>query len=368
MTDTIFSAADYPSHLAAGGSPGEWVKAGGERGLQYSAHMEYSRRLGRSERRARRAWLEDGMALSIGGGAITTAAQHPLAAPSVSGGFISIPIWLQTPTRITRFVRDITLERFALSRLFGAPNGSLSGGALIYDVVQANDLYLSRDISMIAPGAEFPIVTSVEAQPAVAVPEKWGAKTYILDETRDRNDAQRFQNDLRRLGNTFVRKANIRAMAIVLAAVTANSRTVSGHNWSTATLYGASPTAPGATPAADLAAVQKQADTEQLGIRFDTIIWNPQEATNFRNVYQGQAGQVLADNGFTEAFATPHVAAGTAFVVASGQLGEYRLEKPLGTETWRQPEYQLTWTQTDVRPLILVSNPFAILELTGLAG
>lgn len=366
MTDVIFSASDYRTHLAAGGRPSEWVKAGGERGLSYEAHMALSRG---NERRARRAWLEDGMPLpSFSGGAVTTAGQHPLAAPTVSGGAISVPMWLQTPTRITRFVRDITLERFALSRLFGAPNGSLSGGALIYDVVQANDLYLKRDIAMVPPGAEFPIVTSQEAAPAVAVPEKWGAKTYILDETRDRNDARRFQNDIRRLGNTIVRKANARAMGIVLAAVTANSRTVAGHNWSTATLYGGSPTAPGLTPGADLAAVQKQFDTEQLGHRANTIIWHPNDATNFRNVYQGQADQVLADNGITEAFATPHIVAGTAFVLESGQLGEYRMEKNLGTEVWRQPEYQMTWTQTDSRPLILVSDPFAIIELTGLAG
>jgi hypothetical protein len=357
----IFTASDYRTHVASGGKPREWIDVGGERGLSFAAHIAYGGSV--------RDWLEADLPLpAMSGGAITTATQHPLGPPTVSGGIISVPIYLNQPTRINRFVRDITLERFALPRLFGTPNGTVSGGALIYDVVQANDLYLNRDIGMIPPGAEFPIVTSSEAQPSVAVPEKWGAKTYMLDEARDRNDATRLQNEMRRLANTFVRKANSRAMAIVMASVTANSRAVAGHNWSTATMYGASPTLPGALPGADLAAAQKQADNEQLGVNFNTIIWNPQEATNFRNVYQGQAAQVLSDNGINEAFSTPHIAAGTALLVEQGQLGEYRLEKPQTTETWRQPEFQVNWIQVDARPLILVSNPFAELELTGLAG
>jgi hypothetical protein len=45
-----------------------------------------------------------------------------------------------------------------------------------------------------------------------------------------------------------------------------------------------------------------------------------------------------------------------------------RIEKPLGTETWREPETERTWSQTSVRPVMYVTNPFSVLQANGLAG
>jgi hypothetical protein len=45
-----------------------------------------------------------------------------------------------------------------------------------------------------------------------------------------------------------------------------------------------------------------------------------------------------------------------------------RIEKPLGTETWREQGTERTWVQSSVRPLWFVDNKFAVLRFTGLAG
>jgi hypothetical protein len=59
---------------------------------------------------------------------------------------------------------------------------------------------------------------------------------------------------------------------------------------------------------------------------------------------------------------------GTAYVVATGQVGELRIEKALGTETWREEKTQRTWVQSDVRPVMYVTNPYSIKKVTGLDG
>jgi hypothetical protein len=67
-------------------------------------------------------------------------------------------------------------------------------------------------------------------------------------------------------------------------------------------------------------------------------------------------------------FVTNRVAAGTAYAVAQGQVGEMRIEQPLETETWYEEKTQRFWTQSSVRPLFFIDNRFAVIKLTGLAG
>jgi hypothetical protein len=43
-----------------------------------------------------------------------------------------------------------------------------------------------------------------------------------------------------------------------------------------------------------------------------------------------------------------------------------RVEKPLGTETWREQETERNWIQSSVRPIVYVTNPFAVRKITGI--
>jgi hypothetical protein len=122
----------------------------------------------------------------------------------------------------------------------------VTGGAVVYDLVTENDLYATRDVEKVAPGAEFPIITSARLAPRVATPDKWGGKFDITDEARDRNDLLAFTNHVRKVANTIVRKLNQYAVGTVTAAVSASSRSFTGHSWSAAVPSGATPTAPGA--------------------------------------------------------------------------------------------------------------------------
>jgi hypothetical protein len=292
---------------------------------------------------------------------------HPLGAPTYTGSTVTVDTMLQQPTRITSFLMDLTLQRFIMDRLFTS-DGGVSGGAVVYDLLTENELYLDRDVEPVAPGAEFPIVTSSRRAPKVAEVEKFGGKYFFTDEARDRNDQSAFRNENIKLGNTIVRKLNARAVETMNAAILANGGLSEfvGNDWSAAIPGGSNPTLPAATPAADFSRANLVADQRELGIQYNIAIVNPVQMNELRLFYAGGLAQMLADNGYDEVYASNRVAVGTAYFVAEGQLGEMRIEQPLATETWREPGTQRTWVQASVRPLMFVNNPFAVIRVTGL--
>lgn len=300
-------------------------------------------------------------------GATINPVAHPLAAPTVANDAITVDIMLQQPTRITAFLMDITLQRFVLDRLFSS-DGGVTGGAVIYDSITENELYLDRDVEPVAPGAEFPVVTSSRRAPKVAEVEKFGGKYFFTDEARDRNDQSAFRNENIKLGNTIVRKLNARAVEELEKAINANGGLSEfvGNDWSAAIPGGSNPSLPADTPAADFAQAQLLADQRELGVVYNVAIVNPVQLNELRLFYGGNLAQMLSDNGYDEVYASNRVAVGTAYFVAEGQLGEMRLEQPLATETWREAGTQRTWVQSSVRPVMFVNNPFAVVRATGL--
>jgi hypothetical protein len=239
---------------------------------------------------------------------------------------------------------------------------------VVYDQITQNQLYLDRDVASVAPGGEFPIVTGHRLAPGVAPVEKWGGKYFFTDEARDRNDLSLFRTRNVQLGNTIVRKLNQRAVAALEVAIgsTAGATTIVGHNWEAAVPAGAAPTAPSAQPHADWAAAQLLADQMELGVNLNTLLVNPVQANTMRLFYGQYLQAVLTDAGIDEFYSSNRVPAGEAYVLEGGEVGGMRVEKPLGTETWREPEEEKTWVQASVRPVFYVTNPYAVFKLTGL--
>jgi hypothetical protein len=296
-------------------------------------------------------------------------AQHPLASPTVVGNTITVDMMLQNPTRVTALLADLTLQKFLINYIFDSAGG-VEGGAVIYDQPTVNELYPERDVQQVAVGAEFPIITADRRAPKVALVEKWGGKVWIPDEAVARNQSGVYMRELRKLANAMVRKLNTRAIAILEAAIAANggASNMTGSDWSAVNMVGTSPTNPSATPFADFMRAQLAADTMELGITFDTVLVNPTQRYEMAVAYEGAgiALQPLLDSAGMRMVWSNRVPLGTAYVIASGQLGELRVEKPLGTETWREPKTERNWTQTSWRGVMYVTNPFAVMKMTGL--
>jgi hypothetical protein len=292
---------------------------------------------------------------------------YPLGPPTISGTTITVETMLAQPLRITRYLSDIKLRNY-ISPLFFSSAGSVQGGAVIYDQLTLNDLFPTRDVAEVLPGGEFPIVTSDVAAPLVATVEKHGGKFFVLDEARDRNDGSAIQREGRKLINAMIRRQDARTLAIVDASIAGiGSQTVAGLNWSTVVTGGSSQSNASAWPAADFSKIQLLADTQELGVEFDTWVVNPAQLAQFSLVYGNEYRSVLAAWGINMV-ASNRVTAGTAYVLDSGNVGEIRAEKPLTTETWREPETQRTWVQTDARFVGYVTDPYAVVKVTGLAG
>lgn len=294
---------------------------------------------------------------------------HPLAPPTISGSKITVDTMLRQPTRVTRMIMDLTLQRFIADRIFSSPGG-VTGGAVVYDQATENEIYLDRDVEKVAPGAEFPVVTSERQVPKIAPVEKWGGKFFITDEARDRNDSSLFTNEVRKLANTIVRKLNTRAVEVLDAAVTEHARTQAGNDWSTVVTGGSGQSNNADWPHADFAAAQQVAEEDELGVVFNLLLVNPQEHAQLKIVYGDDLADLLASYGLT-LFSSNRITAGTGFFVAERQVGEQRVEQPLATETEREGAptmRQRTWVQSSVRPVQYVTNPFAVLQVTGLAG
>jgi hypothetical protein len=294
---------------------------------------------------------------------------NPIGPPTITGTTFTIDFALANPTRvITPMVLDLTAARFFVDRVFTSAGG-VTGGAVIYDVVIQPDRYADRDIQQVTPGTEFPIVAFSRRAPQVAVPEKWGAKFFFTDEARDRNDTGEFTRAMRQLANTIVRKINQRGVQVLEAFITANARTVTGNNWSAVnTLTGTGGSNYNLYPARDLAKADLQADQEEMGIDYNLWIMNPYQMFELEGIYGDKLAALLASFGIS-VFVTNRVADGTAYALSEGNVGEMRLEKPLSSETWRDPNgKEQTWVQTSVRPLMYANNAFAVLKFVQLHG
>jgi hypothetical protein len=290
---------------------------------------------------------------------------HPLGPPTVTGATITVDSALKSPTRVTRTLMDLTLQRFFADRVF-TNAGGVTGGAVIYDELIANDLYADRDIERVAPGDEFPLVTTSRRAPKVAEVEKWGGKFFVTVEARDRNDISVFTRNVRLISNTIVRKINQRAVEVLEAAVQASpNRVVTGVSWGSVITAGSGASNSTVWPGYDFAKAQVQAETEELGQVYDLWILNPAEYLQLARIYGPALDALLASLGIS-IFVTNRVTAGTAYVVAQGQPGQMRVEQPLATEQWYEEGTQRYWTQSSVRPLMFVDNRFAVLKFQGL--
>lgn len=292
---------------------------------------------------------------------------YPLSAPSINGDNISLDLLLNEPTRITAYLSDLSLRGMFSQRVF-SNGGGLTGGALVYNQLTSNQLFTSRDVQEITPGAEFPIVTADRMAPKVAVPVKIGGKYFVTDEARDRNDASTVQLESQLLANTIQRKLDTTAVALLDAALTEYSRTTTGVNWSTAKTTAAGSVTKSGSPVADFAKIQGLADVDELGVRYNLWLVNPQEYTNFLTFYGAENLAAVLNASGIEMVSTNRVTAGTAYALQSGAVGQIRLEKPLSTETWREQSTERTWVQSGVRVAMAVTNPFSAIKVTGLAG
>lgn len=295
---------------------------------------------------------------------------YPLGPPTVSGNTITVDEALNNPSRITRDIAQLTMQRFYMDRIFSSAGG-VEGGALLFERPNAlaTDLYGEREPKEVAPGDEFPLQTFARGVPMVARPRKIGNKWFVTKEARKRNDTALLRRYMRQTANTIRRRVENMGLSELAAVVTSESRFMTGTSW--ATFAGtAQNTRTGITgPVADILAARLAVDLEERGHDLTGIILHPNQALSIQQAFPGQTIEsVLGAAGTTEVFVTPRHTAGRATLYEPGQVGEWRNEFPLAEEVWEDKDgRQRTWYQWSISPLFAVVDQFAIMELRGIA-
>lgn len=294
---------------------------------------------------------------------------YPLGAPTTVGSVLTVDVAMNTPSVITRRIADLTSQRFIVDRIFTSSGVSVAAGAVIYEQMQRDALFTSRDTEQRGPGDEYPVLTGNRGPDLVALAEDWGGKFYVTDQARDRNDARYLDQQVTRLANTLVRKVNQRAVQTIEAAISpaGSIDSIVGNNWSSFQVAGSTPTPNRAQPIGDFALVQSLADADELGVTFDLWLVHPAQKQALTVGYGAALPDVLAAAGI-EIFASNRIAPNVAYAVARGQVGFLDYERQLTTETWRDQARRQTWTQSYVQPVMGITNPFAIRKVVGLGS
>ncbi|QFG08863.1 hypothetical protein PBI_MALAGASYROSE_13 [Mycobacterium phage MalagasyRose] len=297
---------------------------------------------------------------------------YPLAAPTVNGNEITVDRMLDEPTRINRYLADESLLGYFAHRIFPTV-GSVSGGAVLYTQLLANDIFPDPDrpdVQNIEPGGEYPVVAFTRPEPRTKQVEKFGGKFEVTDEAKRRNDSTQLRQGTQKLAATINRQIHTRALAELNAEFTAlgaNAQTVTSVGWGSVVTSGTSQASAQEWPAADFAKVQLVADQAELGVHFNVWIVNPVDATNFRLIYGKNWREVLQENN-TEFVVTNRQPPGSAWVIEDGRVGETRLEEPLNTISYREEGNDKTWVKSSVLPVNYVTNPYSVLKITGLGA
>jgi len=290
---------------------------------------------------------------------------YPPAPGAITGETLSVSVYLNNPTRVTRIVQALAAQRFIADLIFG-PGPRVDGGAVQYDQVGANDLYLERDVEPIRPGAEYPILTDTAPIPKVAAVTKWGGRVFVTDENRDRNRYDVLNRELTKLANTIIRKVDAVAIAALDAAPIL---TLAGAPWTAAAAE---------TVVGHLVDARALVDDADMGYAVDALLVNPaSEAAllkkkEFRDALQASSPTAILRDGTLgrvmslDVFKSNRVPVGSAYVLQRRVVGGISDEAPLATKTYREEGADKTWLQGARRLVPYVTDPLAVVRITGI--
>jgi hypothetical protein len=290
---------------------------------------------------------------------------YPPPSPTVAGTNITVSAFLNNPTRVSRTVDDLTTQRFVADVIF-AEGPAVVGGAVLYDQVTSDDLYLTGgDVQTIAPGAEFPLLSSADKAPLVAAAAKYGAEVFLTVEEirRDRRDVLR--RELAKLRNNIIRKVDAVAIAALNAAPTLTG-TASGA-WGTAAT----------DRIGDIAVGLNAINDTDLGYVADTILVNPAQELallkdkNIRDALPRERDDTLIRTGNVgrlmgaDVITTNRVPTGTVYFMQRKVAGSISDEVPLYAKPIEDERRERTYIHGGRVAVPFVTDPKAVYRMTG---
>lgn len=311
-------------------------------------------------------------ALSAAPAGTVDLSSYPPNAPTVAGGDLTVDLFLRNPARVQRALQDLTRERFIADFIF-SPGPTATGGAVLYDRVVGQTLYMDRDVQAIEPGNEFPILTVGEEEPRVAPTVKWGGAAMVTREAVLRDNRDVLGRQLLRLRNTIVRKVDTVAVAVYRAAPV--------QSLVAAALWTATATS---EIDGDLEEARTMIDDADMGYVADTVMIHPRTRTLIKrnkpirdllrngggtggNATSPMLSRDLAGLlGFDNWIVSNRVPDTEVHVLQRRVIGSISDEAPLSSEVIPEPRRQRTVVQADRLTVPYVTDPKAGVIITGI--
>lgn len=297
--------------------------------------------------------------------------QFPSLFPVLDGRQLTIDQVLKQPTIVRDRIAQVAESLMVAPKFFGPAGGpGVAGGAILYGIVRAVDLFVDGTIEERAPGSEYKVMQGTDQDMKLAKVRDVGLTFRIPDEVRERDWVDMFDQQVQEASNTVANAIDDMALAALNAAldeVISEQPDITGHSWSSLVFDGplTSITPSAQRPTADWSACQLAADLQRLGVKHDVLVTSPASAHNLRTAYGDKLELALQSAGL-ELFSNWKIPVGTAYLAQKGTVGIIGYERPLTVLTWPDYPTRSTVAQVSAVPGHAVNKPFNVKRLTGI--
>lgn len=285
---------------------------------------------------------------------------------------------LKDPTVIPRRVIDMTKQRFVADQLLRGGPSAVSGVAKFYS---STPLFSMTNTQIVGEFGSIPVAQNDLGQLLLTQTTKRGLGLRVSREMADRNDVDAVNTQVSQVSNTMVRDWDGVFMAALLAAVSTSGQTVAASNaWSStsgtprtdilnarsliinATLPGTTDNFMAFNPDTIVLSMLDVAELLE-----NTSIWQPWQGGNIANLNPQVTGQLPATLFGLDAWATWHLAQGTALVLERKTVGFISDERPLEATPMKYNDDEEHWRSNVTRvSAVGIDQPYAVASITGI--
>ncbi|AHI21599.1 major capsid protein [Corynebacterium phage Colleen] len=294
----------------------------------------------------------------------------PGEAPKVTADGITVSLMLKEPTRIARYISDITALGMFTDRIFA--HGTAEGGAILYDVATKNAMLADDHMGIIAPGGNYPIVDASDGEPKVTKTKKLGGKFGITDEAASRNDMAYMQRRAQRVANTMVYDTDSQGLAAITAALAeydSDIIKVESGGWESINKTAKSAQTAEKSIRADINKALAEGQKTLMGYQYDVLVLHTDDKLQYDNAFEDdvKAAALAASKGI-EIIGSPLATKGEGWLIASNSVGTMGVESPVTSTPYRDEDHDLTWVKTRAIMAHAITDPLAVIRIQNLGA
>lgn len=286
--------------------------------------------------------------------------------PELSSGRVSVDALMRQPTLIRDRIAKLADEQILLPRLLKPYGVRVVGGGILHSVIKAADYFAADRLEARAPSAEYPVIRATDPDSKLALVNDFGGRVQLADEDITRADIAKVDAAAIQLANEITKSLDLRTIAAIEAAGL-QSVAVSTP-WQNVVTVGPETalTPSSARPAASWAVADELMALQELGNKPDVLIVHPSQKRALAVAYGENLDAVLKSAGLT-LFANPRLTDGIGYVTQAGAAGFVGFEEPLTVEIVPDRLTRSRWVQAFCVPAFAITNPGAVIKLTGLS-